>query len=655
MGPVLMVSYSGAFGGAERALIDFAEALDGERCLACPEGPLEAAARDHGIRVFPLAGRSLELRASALDRALAAGRLLLHGRAVRALVADVRPSLVIACGMRSGLVAPAPFVFLHNDMLPGPMIGRLVRAAARRAVLVVVPSAAVANDLGVPAVVVAPGVDLDRFGAANGRASATPTVLTLGAIVPWKQPELALEAVAIARGRQPGLRLRVVGAPLGAGGEALLGRLRVRAEAPDLAGAVDFPGATPDPAAELSSAACLLHCAPREPYGIALVEALAAGRPVVAPAAAGPLEIVDESCGVLYPPGDAPAAAEALLNVLERPALGEAARERARARFGVDAARKRFGEVVASVAAQPSRRARADLTVVTVSHNSAQVLAGMLRSVASHLPGAHVVVVDSGSSDESVAVARRGWGELSVDVIELGRNAGFGVASNRGVHATSADVVALLNPDVELIDDSLLALADEARRRDRLLAPLVLSRDGSRQDSVHPLPTSLADLTRAIVPPAGVPGQAGAALAPWRSRAPRRVGWAIGCAIVARRETLRALGPFDERIFLYGEDLDLGLRARAAGVETWFWPDARVVHHGAHSTRPAFDGEPFELLARARGDAVRRSMGSRRAALDRAAQTVTFGSRLALKRALGRPATRERMQLGAARAAGRRR
>jgi GT2 family glycosyltransferase len=116
---------------------------------------------------------------------------------------------------------------------------------------------------------------------------------------------------------------------------------------------------------------------------------------------------------------------------------------------------------------------------------------------------------------------------------------------------------------------------------------------------------------------------------------------------VARTETLRRLGPFDESIFMYGEDLDLSLRALEAGVETWFWPAARVVHHQAHSTEVAFGGEAFERLAQARHDVVSRRLGPRRAALDDAAQAVTFASRMALKRALGRPAERERRQLAA--------
>jgi N-acetylglucosaminyl-diphospho-decaprenol L-rhamnosyltransferase len=289
------------------------------------------------------------------------------------------------------------------------------------------------------------------------------------------------------------------------------------------------------------------------------------------------------------------------------------------------------------------------LTLVTVTHNSAHELQTLLRSVERHLPGAQMVVVDCASRDRSVEIARQ-WPRAVP--VELGENIGFGRASNRGLREVTTPVSALVNPDLELLDDSLLALASEALRpdrRQRLLAPLVLSADGSRQDSVHPAPCSAADLIRALVPPACVPGPAGVALAPWRGTVPRRVGWAVGCALVARTDTLRRLGPFDETIFMYGEDLELGLRAARSGIETWFWPAARVLHQGAHSTHRAFGGEPFELQARARHVAVARALGPRRAALDDRAQALTFASRIALKRALGRSADRERHQLSALR------
>jgi N-acetylglucosaminyl-diphospho-decaprenol L-rhamnosyltransferase len=288
-----------------------------------------------------------------------------------------------------------------------------------------------------------------------------------------------------------------------------------------------------------------------------------------------------------------------------------------------------------------------ELALVTVAHNSQRELAALLDSIGRFLPGAQVVMVDNASSDDSLEVAR---GRAGVSVVAAGQNLGFGRGCNRGVAEVTRPVTALVNPDVELLDSSLTAIAWEAMRGDvpeRLLAPLVLSPDGSRQDTVHPSPGSAADLIRSVVPPSALPGPLAVGLTPWRSRRSRRVGWAVGCALVARTDTLRRLGPFDEGIFMYGEDLELGLRAADQGVQTWFWPGARVLHHRAHSSSQAFGGEPFERHAQGRHDAVAACRGQRAATLDDAAQALTFGSRMALKTILGRDAARERRQLRA--------
>lgn len=478
-------------------------------------------------------------------------------------------------------------------------------------------------------------------------------MLVLGALVPWKRPELALEAVALARQERPDLRLRLVGGAFDEDGDALAARLRSRAAAPDLAGAVDLVGPLEDARGELTRATCLLHCAPQEPFGMAVLESLAAARPAVVPAAAGPAEIVDESCGRLYPPEDVSAAADALIEIVGNPPLaarmGVNGRHRAQQCFELSASQARFAAAVEGVSRRPrvATRPAPPLAILTVTHNSASELRRLLDSVARHLPGARTVVVDSGSQDESLSVARASG---ATTVIELGANLGFGRACNVGLDAVQEPITVLLNPDVELIDDSLRGLADLALARDqpdRLLAPLVLLADGRRQDSVHPVPTSAADLTRALVPPGLLPQRLALALAPWRALGPRRVGWAVGCAVVAKTETLRTLGPFDERYFLYGEDLDLGLHASACGIETWFHPEARVVHERAHASARAFGGEPFDALARTRQQALARRLGARRARLDFYAQALTFSSRAALKRAGGRPAARERAQLEA--------
>lgn len=375
-----------------------------------------------------------------------------------------------------------------------------------------------------------------------------------------------------------------------------------------------------------------------------VVEALAAGRPVVAPASAGPQEILGDGPGLLYPPGDAAAAARALLRTLSEPDRRAASRALASERFGRDAARERFASLVEPLIARRRPRPPAPLALVTVTHNSASELGALLRSAERHLPGVRVIVADNASTDDTPAVARAA---ANATVVELDSNRGFGAGSNAGLREVLEPVTALINPDVELLDDSLLELAAEAAHTDRLFAPLVLSPDGSRQDTVHPLPAAAPELLRALLPTRALPGPLGEWVAPWRARRPRAVGWAVGCAIVARTETLRALGPFDERTFLYGEDLELGLRARAAGVQTWFWPSARVLHRGGHATSKAFGDEPFELLARARHDAVARGLGAQRARLDDQVQALTFRSRIALKRALRIGAERERRQLEA--------
>ena len=288
---------------------------------------------------------------------------------------------------------------------------------------------------------------------------------------------------------------------------------------------------------------------------------------------------------------------------------------------------------------------REHFALVTVTHNSAAQVGDLLRSVARHLPGVRTVVVDNASSDDTVTVAR---GFAGAVVVALDSNVGFGRANNRGLAAVSESVAVLVNPDVEILDDSLRALAAEAAQgEERLLAPLVVSPDGSRQDTVHPMPASAAEVVRVFIPPAAAPGGCGEWLAPWRSDAPRRVGWAVGCALAARTETLRRLGPFDESIFLYGEDMELGLRAAGHGVATWFWPAARVRHHRAHSSSVAFGGEPLVRQAQARHNVIARRLGRRRAALDDVLQALTFCVRIAVKPLAGRSAARERAQLRA--------
>jgi N-acetylglucosaminyl-diphospho-decaprenol L-rhamnosyltransferase len=685
---LIAVSYSGVLGGAERLLLDVAASLPEPPEIAVPDGPLADAARARGLGVFELRERSLVLRASTRDRVAAPLRLAAHAAELRALFRAARPDAVIGWGMRAGSASSAalagrstPLLFQHNDLLPGALVARAARATAARADMVVVLSRCVAADLdprgalGGRLQVVLPGVDLDRFQPDPDRDLAGHggdglTALLLGAIEPWKRTDLALEAVALAARALPGLRLRIAGEPIGPGGRDLLARLRQRAEAPDLRGRVDFVGAVTEPQRELTAAHCLLHCAESEPYGLVVAEAMACGVPVVVPDSCGPAEILEPGCGRSYEPGDPGAAAAALVEVLtdphERARLGATARAVAERRLDARAARSRYAELVDTLrpagprahaahprgrpAELPAHRAGRDgagLAVVTVLHDSDPELARLLASLERHLPAAQLVVVDSGSSDGGPERARA-WRGGAAELLVLGENVGFGRAVNAGLASVERPVTALVNPDVELLDSSLAAATREALRRpERLIAPLVLRPDGSREDNAQREPGSLALVGHALVPGAGLPKRLAIRAEPWRARAPREVGWAVASCLLATTELFRRLGPFDEGAFMYAEDLDLGLRAREAGIATVFWPAARVMHSGGHSARRVFGGEPFELLAERRRTVVRERRGAGRARLDDLLQALTFADRLLLKRLARRPAERERRQLSA--------
>ena len=244
------------------------------------------------------------------------------------------------------------------------------------------------------------------------------------------------------------------------------------------------------------------------------------------------------------------------------------------------------------------------ISVVTVIHNSAEHLARLLASLDRHAPDAQVIVVDTGSTDDGADLARRHGAEL----VDLPHNPGFGAANNAGVERARHDVTALLNPDVELLDDGLTRLAARATG-DTLLFPRLLNPDGSTQDTAHPLPGTRSEILRAFLPHRLAPQ-------PYRAHTTRTIGWAIAAAVVARTDTLKALGPFDAGAFMFYEDLDLCLRAERCELH----PDVALRHVGGHSTGP----DRLSLEAARRRQVIGERLGAKALRNDDVAQALTF-------------------------------
>jgi N-acetylglucosaminyl-diphospho-decaprenol L-rhamnosyltransferase len=225
--------------------------------------------------------------------------------------------------------------------------------------------------------------------------------------------------------------------------------------------------------------------------------------------------------------------------------------------------------------------------------NGARWLPRTLQSLRAQTAPLDVVIVDNGSSDGSAAAARADFPEVTV--MELGENIGFGPALNRAVAAYPADAIALLNSDVECepgFCEALLAgLGDGI---DMVAAVLLQEDDPGLIDSAG----VVADHTLM-----GFDHLHGQPLAALREAADP-LGPTGGAALYLR-EAWEAVGGFDERIFLYYEDLDLALRIAARGGRCRSAPEARALHAYSASLGAASDAK-YARTGWSRGYMLRR-------------------------------------------------
>jgi GT2 family glycosyltransferase len=215
---------------------------------------------------------------------------------------------------------------------------------------------------------------------------------------------------------------------------------------------------------------------------------------------------------------------------------------------------------------------------------------------------ANVVVSDNGSADGSREyIAQRYEGR--VRVVENGANLGFAAACNRAFAATSSEYVFLLNPDAELKDRALAEIVAfmDAHPRCGIAGSRIYNYDGSVQESLGEFDTWAGAFLRSSawgdLPPLRRFAN-GAALRDFAYDTPRKVDLAIGAALAIRRTTIEQIGAFDERFFLYHEEVDYAKRAADAGWESWFVPASEAVHEGMGSARGQYNVEKRKQTSR---------------------------------------------------------
>jgi N-acetylglucosaminyl-diphospho-decaprenol L-rhamnosyltransferase len=243
------------------------------------------------------------------------------------------------------------------------------------------------------------------------------------------------------------------------------------------------------------------------------------------------------------------------------------------------------------------------LDIVIVNWNSGDLLRRCMRSLVASLPcGAQidrVVVVDNGSADDSMRELPSTGIELIV--LQNSVNRGFAAACNQGARGAAAPYLLFLNPDTRIdgdaIETAVKFLESPANSAVAACGVQNVGEDGEVQRTCAFLPRPshfiYASLGLSRLAPRLFPDLM---MRDWAHNETRRVDHVIGSFLMIRTAVFESLGGFDERYFVYLEDLDLSWRVASRGLQMYFLSSARIIHVGGGTSRQVLDRRLFYSL-----------------------------------------------------------
>ena len=222
------------------------------------------------------------------------------------------------------------------------------------------------------------------------------------------------------------------------------------------------------------------------------------------------------------------------------------------------------------------------IDIIIVNWNAGGQLRDCIASVRAHHGGmvGKCIVVDNGSTDGSADFLD---GAADVDLVRAGQNLGFGRACNLGARRGASPFILLLNPDACLMEGSLALPLTTLQQPDRASLGIVgvqlLGEDGAVQRTCAraPTPARLAAKSFGLT---AFFKQADFQMKTWDHLETRPVDQVMGAFFFMRRSLFDLLGGFDERFFVYFEEVDFSRRAAKAGFGTLYLTGAQAFHKG---------------------------------------------------------------------------
>lgn len=244
--------------------------------------------------------------------------------------------------------------------------------------------------------------------------------------------------------------------------------------------------------------------------------------------------------------------------------------------------------------------AKMDLSIIIVNWNTKDFLLDCLESLFRHPPSREfeVIIIDNASTDGSVLLVQQKFPQVKLILNQS--NKGFATANNQGLKIMKGNFALLLNPDTIVIEESIDKMIKfmETNERIGILGCKIKNPDGSLQASAFPHPTMFNELISGLRSNLHYLGKFISYLSnrstSWGDR-PTPVGWVSGACLMIRKKTIEEIGYMDEKIFLFGEDLDWCLRARKGGWEVFYLPQPFILHFGGQSTKKNLTGKIYSF------------------------------------------------------------
>ncbi|MBE9191767.1 glycosyltransferase family 2 protein [Gloeocapsopsis crepidinum LEGE 06123] len=220
------------------------------------------------------------------------------------------------------------------------------------------------------------------------------------------------------------------------------------------------------------------------------------------------------------------------------------------------------------------------VSIIIVNYNAGEVLVNCLKSIQRYIQSIRyeIIIVDNCSTDGSVALVKQNFPQLTIHKQE---NTGFGAGSNAGANLAQGEFLLFLNPDTLIKDDILFPLVELLEKEPKfgVVGPKILNFDGTLQSSNHSVLSIWQEFlikSKNNLDEENISTQS-------------EVSFVTGAAFFIRKKIFKLVGGFDERFFMYFEDVDLCLRVKEQGWKIIYAPQVSLVHIRGYSSRNISD------------------------------------------------------------------